>query len=293
MAGNDSGQMSRQWTVRLDEPVVVLAYPQSGVGRLMSIVSQRPDIWLKAQAHLVQMCHHMGRAWVAAEDSPGSRLSRLAAASIRSVLSSMITAGCAATGATRWWSLALSAPEAATTFAEIYPKARFICFYRECTDTIYAGLAACPWGLSGYGFEAFAAAYPGKNVAALADYWAAHTEPILDFEQVYADRAIRIRYEDFATETDTTLKNIYDFLGMEQLMREFTLPDPWHPSGNTDDTDLHSPDNRQSHTSVTPDGLGLGLGRQIPILDIPEHLRIRIDSLHSRLGYPELRDTAR
>ncbi len=89
-------------------------------------------------------------------------------------------------------------PEPTCTFASLFPQARFISLHRKCTDVIYAGLAACPWGLagSGYGFDGFATANGSDSVAALADYWSTHTERILGVEDAHPDKCLRVLDED-------------------------------------------------------------------------------------------------
>jgi hypothetical protein len=79
---------------------------------------------------------------------------------------------------------------------------------------IASGIEACPWGLTNYGFEPYAAGAPGNSVIALARYWADHTAGILAVEERYPERCHRVRYEDLVQEPDGVTQNIFEFLGL-------------------------------------------------------------------------------
>jgi hypothetical protein len=70
--------------------------------------------------------------------------------------------------------------------AQAYPRANFICLYRHCMDVIASGTEACPWGLHRFGFDPFAAQYPGNNVAGIGAYWHSCGQQILKFEEGHA-----------------------------------------------------------------------------------------------------------
>lgn len=259
--------------IRIDEPIVVLTYANSGAWRLASILAERPDTaW--PQANLVLLCQQMAVSWHQIEGTNGRNLSRLAEASIRSVITSMITASCVGTGMTRWSTLAVGAPGAAVTFAKLYPRAKFISFHRSCLDSIGAGLAACPWGLTGFGYDPFAASHPGNSVAALADYWNTYADLNMAFEQRHQDRCLRLRFEDFSEDPVAMVGKISEYAGLDPI-DETSLP-----------SSANLPEPRPSLADATRRTV------DIPIARIPEHLLDKINKLLAKLGYPEIESTA-
>jgi hypothetical protein len=79
-------------------------------------------------------------------------------------------------------------------------------------DVIASGVEACPWGLTGYGFDPYIATSPGNAVLAIARFWADHAKATLDTEKRFPDRCLRVRYEDLVTDTEETAARIFAFL---------------------------------------------------------------------------------
>lgn len=86
---------------------------------------------------------------------------------------------------------------------QIYPRARFVCLYRHPMDVIRSGLDACPWGLTGYGFDPYIGSSPGNAVLALARYWLDNAAAIAQVEEKHPERCHRIRYEDLVDDPET------------------------------------------------------------------------------------------
>jgi hypothetical protein len=223
-----------------------------------------PEMEWIAGVNLVQLCDRVAHDWRTIDDS-GDRLSALAQRGISSLVQTMIIGRLTDSGKRRWCISAVGGtPEPTCTFASLFPQARFISLHRNCMDVIYAGLAACPWGLagSGYGFDGFATANSGNSVAALADYWCTNTKRIISIEDAYPDKCMRILYEDLDADPQGLLGKILDFLGL--------------PPMDVDDL-------------VGPTGTGVvGCGREIPVDRIPVHLLSRVNGLMERIGYPAL-----
>lgn len=247
------------------DPIAAITYAHSGIVALGSSLAERyPVAWIQGP-NLVQLCDRLVRDWQALEGRAHGAPSRLAQTSVRSLVQTMITARLASDPAARWLTASVGAPAAAATFASLYPGGKFICLHRSCTDMIYSALAACRWGLAGtaFGFEPFATAQAGNPVAALADYWATHTEAMLTFERDHPGRCVRVRYEDLAAAPDGTLAAVGTFLGLG----EHAAPGP-RPATN---------------------GPAVGCGQDVPADRIPDHVLARINQLHESLGYPAVR----
>jgi protein-tyrosine sulfotransferase len=98
-------------------------------------------------------------------------------------------------------------------FADIYPKAKFICLHRDPLDVMYSAIAANPWGLDDTSVSRFISPQAGNNVAATAAYWIYHSQRIMRFEQEHPERSIRIRYEDFCAKPDAVVGSLMSFGG--------------------------------------------------------------------------------
>jgi hypothetical protein len=243
-------------------PVIVLTYAHSGSDLLRSVLAGHPELACTAGTGLVPLCEQAAVTWRQVEGPDGTVPSPLAAASIRALAGSVITTILAATGKRRRCEIATAPPANAETFLHLYPGTRFLCLHRACPDVIRAGVRASPWGLAAPGVRPFAAAYPGNGVAALAAYWAAWTEPLIEFEQNHRGACHRITYEGLADGSGATAEGIAGFLGLSQVQPGLT----GQPAGPEDP----------------------GPAAAIPVGQLPPVLRRQVDMLLERLGYPLL-----
>jgi hypothetical protein len=245
-------------------PVIVLTYAHSGSELMRSLLGGQPELACTTGTGLVPLCEQAALTWRQAEGRDSAVLSSLAAASISALANSVITAILATTGKRRWCEIATAPPAYAETFLRLYPGTRFLCLHRACPDVICAGVQASPWGLTAPGVRPFAAAYPGNSVAALAAYWAACTEPLLEFEQSHRGACHRIKYEELARGCGATAEGIAEFLGLSQAEPGLLGPE-----------DLVRP---QAPGRAAP----------IPLGQLPPVLHGQVDGLLDRLGYPSL-----
>lgn len=251
---------------RLDEPIVVIAYARSGIVWLRDLLESHQDVLWLGGFDAVQLCDQLVQSWVTCEAAPNSQLSSLGKTSIRRFMYTMLTPRIAATGASHWCIASTSRTPAVRSFMSIYPQARFLCLHRNCFDMIFSGISACPWGLSGtgYGFESFALAYPGNPVAALAEYWASHTESMLAFESEYQDRCRRVRYEDLAEDHRQIDTAIRGFLGLAEA-------------------DVLAP--KVASAAASEVEAAVGAGADVPLERIPSEVLARVRTLLDELGY--------
>jgi hypothetical protein len=251
-------------------PVIVLTYGHAGAWRLQQLLEGQPELACTAGTGMLAACDQAAAAWRQAERPPGDQLSPLASASIRALVTGMITAIVARAGKPRWCEMAAAERSAAETFLQLFPGTRFVCLHRACPDAIYAALQANPWGLSGPGIAAYAAAHPGNRVAALAAWWAGHAGPVLAFEQDHPDVCLRLRYEDLAGDPGEAERGIRKFLGLQE--QDASLPE--------------LPDGTGGQALAGADAPGCGA--DLPAGQIPPPLLTQINSLHAKLGYPPL-----
>lgn len=60
-------------------------------------------------------------------------------------------------GKARFCDKSLGTARYAGLLLRAWPDAKFVCLFRHPMDVIKSGLDACPWGLNGYGFDAYSA----------------------------------------------------------------------------------------------------------------------------------------
>jgi hypothetical protein len=251
-------------------PVVVLTFGFSGVRSLESILAGHPGLTCTSGTGIVPLCAQAVATWKQVEQSPAA-MSALAASSVRAMAGSMITCILAAAGGNRWCEIAMAPASSADTFARLFPRAQFVCFYRACAPVISAATQVSRWGLASAGVGDFAATYPGNNVAAVAAFWCANISALLDFEAAHSSRSLRVRHEDLTAGPEATTSLILEFLGLTGYQPGL----PGRPA-ETGDTAM-------------PAGLpGTAAEQQIPLELIPAALLNRVNGLHAQLGYPAL-----
>jgi hypothetical protein len=204
-----------------------------------------------------------------------------AAAAIRSAIEAALAHYTKARGATRWCDKSLDGVLWADLVATIWPDAQFICLYRHCMDVIASGLEACRWGLDSFGFERYAAQYPGNSVAAAGACWANTTAAMIDFGKQHEDRALRVRYEDLATDPEGVAGRVFRFLGVAEMpgisRSCFTAA---HEANGPSDAKIWFT------TAVSPASVGRGL--EVPADRLPPPLRAAINDALRKLGYVEV-----
>jgi hypothetical protein len=246
-------------------PVIVLTYPHAGGERLGALLARYPDLACTAGTGILPLCDAAAAAWAAVDDRPGGPPSRLAETSTRALAASMITALLVQQGKRRWCEVATAAPDAAAAFTRLFPGARIVCLHRACPDVVRAAVQASPWGLAGVEYAPFTSAYPASTAAALTAHWAARTTSLLAFEQAHPGICQRLRYEDLAA---GSLSSLSGFLGL-------TGPGPG-PASWADDE------------AADPAHGTAGMHVGFPAGQLPPALLERASGLMEKLGYRPL-----
>jgi hypothetical protein len=251
------------------DPVIVLTYAHAGSERLQHRLASRSTLACTSGTGLLPLLEQAATTWRGI-DGHGGPLSPLAASSLRAMADAMITSILFRTGETRWCEIAQAPAMYAGTFLKLYDTAKFVCLHRNCPDVIRAGVQANPWGLADSPFGPFAAAYPGSSVAAIAAYWAAFTESLLEFEAAHPRACHRVRYEDLVDDPHDVTDRISAFLGLG--------PDDAPAPGRPGDDAVPA-----GTRDLAPDA-----GSRVPTSKIPQPLEARVNELLVRLGYPRL-----
>jgi hypothetical protein len=258
-------------------PLIVLTYPHSGAERLAGLLAQHPDLACTAGTGILPLCEQAAGAWRVADDRSSGPLSGLAEASIRSMITSILTALLVREGKRRWCEIATASPDTAKTFVQLFPGTRIVCLYRACPEVIRAALRASPWGLAGPAYAPFTSAYPASTAAALTAYWNAHTASLLAFEQAHPAICQRLRYEDL---TGDGGPDLFACLGIDD-------PGPGPQEAWSSDDTAATP----AASTAASDAAGsdaAGSGEAFPAAQVPRPLLEQAGRLMERLGYPPL-----
>jgi hypothetical protein len=219
---------------------------------------------------LLPRCEQAVHTWQIADKR--DELSPLAAATTRAFASTVVTSILASAGGPRWCEITTASPSCAETFVRLYPRTQFLCLHRHCSDVIYSGLNASPWGLADSAFWPFTQRFPGNSVAAIVSYWAARTKPLLEFEERHLDCCHRVRYEDLVSQPDAIVSEIRTFLG---LAADGSAVSGWSAGSQPEDI--------AANTADSP-----GCGAEVPPQTIPGVLLDQVNRLLAGLAYAPL-----
>jgi hypothetical protein len=266
--------------LRLDEPVIVLTCARSGSTLLRFVLDTHPALACPPENGIVDLCGRMEEVGKILDGGQGIHLSaavRLA----RHWADHTFGPYLAWAGKERWCDKTVCTASSAGNlefFLAMYPRARFICLYRNCMDVVSSVLEATPWGVRGYGLEPFVVNNPGNSVAAIADYWTVHTRSIATFEQAHPEACLRVRYEDFVTNPEAQAARIFRFLGEPEVpgiaTRCFTAERHLGPG----DYKVLATQNIHQRS--------IGRGRRVPPQLIAPQTRPQLNNLLTDLGYP-------
>jgi hypothetical protein len=211
----------------LGEPVFVLCNARSGSTLLRFLLDAHPDLACPPETNLPGLCAQLATVWSLIEGAPLSpnrgdeppEVPEAAIAGVRETVNRMVGSYLERRGKRRYCDKSLGTARFAELLLRVYPEAKFVCTYRHPMDMISSGMEACPWGLTGYGFEPYIAATPGNVVHALANYWTDHTAAIAEVEERFPERCYRLRYEDLVNEPESTAAALFAFLEVAGVPR--------------------------------------------------------------------------
>jgi hypothetical protein len=267
-------------------PVFVLCMGRSGSTLLRFVLDAHPDLACPPETSLPALCGQLAVVWSLIEGAPLSEVRGdvppavpdRAVAGIRHVVDLMTGSYLERRGKRRFCDKSLGSARYANMLVRAWPEARFLCLYRHPMDVIRSGLDACPWGLNGYGFDAYIGSSPGNAVLALARYWLDNAQAIAAAEERFPERCHRVRYEDLTAAPAATAGEIFDFLGVDRVadIEERCLAAEHERFGPGD--------HKIWHTAAITTG-SVGGGESVPTGLIPPPMLEGINELAGRLGY--------
>ena len=202
------------------DPVFVLCNGRSGSTLLRFLLDAHPDLACPPETNLPDLCAQLATVWSLIEGAPLSlnrgdeppEIPDAAISGIRQTMDRMVGSYLARRGKKRYCDKSLGTAPFAELLLRVYPEAKFLCLYRHPMDVIASAIEACPWGLNGYGFDPYIATTPGNAVMAVARFWVDHAAATLAVEEQFADRCLRVRYEDLVAEPESVAAQVFEFL---------------------------------------------------------------------------------
>jgi hypothetical protein len=203
------------------EPVFVICSGRSGSTLLRFLLDAHPELACPPETNMPGLCGQLATVWSLIEGAPLSpnrgdeppKVPDAAIVGIRHTMDEMIGSYLDRRGKQRYCDKSLGTARFADLLLRVYPDAKLLCLYRHPMDVIASGLEACPWGLSGYGFDPFIAETPGNAVLALARFWTVNAAATLAVEERFPGSALRVRYEDLVADPEHEAAQIFSFLG--------------------------------------------------------------------------------
>jgi hypothetical protein len=195
------------------DPIFVLSCARSGSTLLRYCIDSHPDIASPPETNLAGAF-----AWI--QDCALSIPSATKTEGVihadrlcRQFADSTVGAFTKAQKKKRWCEKSLMNLMYASMLERIFPEARFLCLFRECTDMVMSGIDASPWGYGLYGFADYVRSNPESIPYSLVRYWTERTASLQHFVRSHPANAYSIRYEDLVSDPNGTLRGVYEFLG--------------------------------------------------------------------------------
>jgi protein-tyrosine sulfotransferase len=272
-------------------PVFVLCTSRSGSTLVRFLLDAHPDLACPPETGLPEMCAHLAGVGSQLAGMPlggrsaveGPALRPPVLAGIRQVVDLMTRPYLARRGRLRYCDKSLGTVKHAELLMQLFPSATFLCIYRHPMDVIASGIEACPWGLSGFGFDSYAAASPGNAVLALARYWVDQVSAIRAVQQRFPEHCHPVRYEDLVADPETVADEIFRFIGVSPVAGILN-------NCFTSERERNGPaDYKIWHTSrITADSVGRGW--TVPADRLPPPVVLALNTLADELGYVRIDD---
>ena len=268
------------------EPVFVLCMGRSGSTLLRFLLDAHPDLACPPETSLPALCTQLAVVWSLIEGAPLAaergdappQVPDAAVKGIRRMLDEMTGSYLERRGKRLFCDKSLGSARHAGLLRQLYPQARFLCLYRHPMDMIRSGLEACPFGLTGYGFDQYIAGSPGNAVLALARYWLDNAMMIAGAEEAHPGQCHRVRYEDLVEDPERVMQGVYAFLGAG--------PAPGVARACfSGERERFGPADHKIWATSSVSGDSVGRGESVPAGLIPPQVTDAINELAVKLGY--------
>jgi len=263
-------------------PAFIACGARSGSTLLRWLIDSHPQLSCPGESDLALLLERFIRSATALSSPPPTDEGPVVARA-RAAADALIAAHLNVAGKERLCDKSLSNALHLELLATAWPDARFVLLHRQPMDFVMSAIDGSPWGLSGYGFGEWAQRSPTDTVVAMVGYWLDRTRRLLAFEERFADRCLRLRYEDLVANPEAALAGIWQLLAVPPLPEpaRAAFAAPHHGHGGAD------------HKVWYTDGIheeSVGRGARVPPQLVTSLLRNSVNELAERLGYATIDD---
>jgi protein-tyrosine sulfotransferase len=272
-------------------PLFILCASRSGSTLLRYVIDSHPEIGCPPEFHLSEVAKKIGHAYQGflpprLFDSK-QQLNAAIVSHMRSHVEQMMRHYTETVGKAWWCEKSILSVEEAHLLKAMFPRARFLCLYRNCLDMTASGLEALrhqPTG-RGFGFSPFLQnAWPSLE-AGVVDYWIDRTTLLLGIEEKYPESCFRITYESLVERRESTCGALFEFIGVD-----------WKPEwlDTVFEVDHHlGPGDFKIRNTDTIHTRSVGRGHTVDRAKIGRERIRKINQLHQRLGYQPVQFSTR
>ena len=201
-------------------PVLVLCSSRSGSTLLRYILNSHPDAVCPPELHFVPAANRMinvyaNTIFLDAAPTVQERV-ELAVDRVSKHFSAIMREYCEMNGATVWCEKSVSSADMISLIHRMFPHGRYVCLYRGALDQLNSGLDALEINPDGnaFGYTPYLERTRPNTYNGLVDYWLDKNTMISDFEREHEDICFRIRYEDIVLDTESTIRRLFNFIGL-------------------------------------------------------------------------------
>lgn len=264
----------------------VLCCSRSGSTLLRYILDTHPKICCPPELHLYQVALHL--KWVFEHTSPTNSdasekdKAKLINRKIYKILDHIMSSYTKAEEKDIWCEKSVFTIQHIKLIENVFPKAKYICLYRNCFDQVDSALDSFSTDPTGkaYGYTAYIQNANDKTNG-LVDYWLGMTTAILNYEKQNPKTCVRVKYETIASESETALRKLFKFIDVkwdkDLVDRVFSQH---HKIGPGDHKILQT-------TEIKTSSINKKSQQQLSKNITPDRIQ-KINELHQQLGYSSL-----
>lgn len=257
-------------------PTFIACTARSGSTLLRWLIDSHPDVVCPAETDLALAVGSLERSAMAMA-GPDDRGAIVGA---RRAAETLIEDHLTRAGAHHFVDKSMSNALNLDLLARAWLSARFIFLHRHVMDFVASAFQAQPFGLTDYGFAAYAARSPGDDVGALVRYWLERTSRMLTFESSTGHKSVRLRYEDLATGAAAAMSEVWKLVGAE----------PHDGDAFGADHGAHGCGDHQIWYTNHVSSESIGWGARVAPQRVAGALRLEVNAALADLGYPLIDD---
>lgn len=260
-------------------PIFILSCPRSGSTMLRYILDAHPQICCPPEVYLGALCQQAFKTirftLAQAKDSEIER-DEYSFHEVRRIISDVMGQYCQINSKVFWCEKTPDNLNHLSYISRVFPDAKYICLYRHCVDVVNSMLQVKPY-VPREDILGFLYKNHGNVAGAEFDRWIEQTGYIYDFEHRNKSSCFNIKYEELVCNTESTLRALFEFLGVESSNYYLNLAFNKHHDQGEGDSNVRF--EKTIHAN------SIGKGFLIPLEFIDSDVKNKANALLSTLEY--------